>query len=306
MEHSWLESQGVGEIHVCRWTPEGSPRAILQIVHGIAEYAARYDGFAEYLAARGFLVVAEDHMGHGQSINGGGVQGYFHGGWFTAVEDTYRLLCRTREEYPNVPYILLGHSMGSFMVRTLLCRHPDSGIAGAILTGTGWQPTAAMPAIVKAAQVFCRRAGERTPSQKLDRLIFGGYNRRVERPRTAYDWLTRDEQVVDAYVADPLCGFVATAGLLRDLMLGIQYIQQPGNLMAMNKFLPVLILSGLEDPVGNYGRGVQRTAQAFWDAGMENVTMRLYPLCRHELLNELNKLEIYQDILRWLEPVLEG
>ncbi len=306
MKEAWRNSRGVGKLHICRWEPAGSPRAVVQIVHGIAEYAARYDEFADFLTKQGILVVAEDHMGHGQSINGGGIRGYFHGGWFTAVEDTYGLLQQTREEFPGIPYVLLGHSMGSFMVRTVLCRHPDSGIAAAILSGTGWQPTAAMPAAVKAAQMYCRQVGERTPSEKLDRLIFGGYNRRVENRRTDYDWLTRDEQTVDAYGADPLCGFVATTGLLRDMMLGIQYIQQPGNLAAMNKYLPVLFLSGTEDPVGNYGKGVQRAAQAFWNAGMENVTLRLYPQCRHELLNERNKEEVYRDILRWLEPVLEG
>ena len=128
----WYDSKGAGKIHGCRWTPEEQPKAILQIVHGIAEFVERYDDFAEFLTKQGFLVVAEDHMGHGQSINGEGIQGYFHGGWFTAVEDTVQLMKDTMAEHPGVPYILFGHSMGSFMARTILCKYPDCGISAAI------------------------------------------------------------------------------------------------------------------------------------------------------------------------------
>ena len=117
----WYDSKGAGKIHACRWTPEGEPRAVVQILHGIAEFVERYDAFAEYLNSHGFLVVAEDHMGHGQSINGDGIQGYFHGGWFTAVEDSMQLMADTKAAYPDLPYILFGHSMGSFMARTILC-----------------------------------------------------------------------------------------------------------------------------------------------------------------------------------------
>ena len=129
-------SCGAAQIHYCRWTPEGQPKAVLQIIHGIAEFVERYDEFANYLTKQGFVVVAEDHMGHGQSINGDGIQGYFHGGWFSAVEDTCQLLRQTREEYPDVPYVLFGHSMGSFMARTILCKYPDIGLDAAAFDGT--------------------------------------------------------------------------------------------------------------------------------------------------------------------------
>ena len=210
----WYDSQGAGKIHGCRWTPDGEVKAVLQIVHGIAEFVERYDDFAQYLNRQGILVVAEDHMGHGQSIHGGGIQGYFHGGWFTAVADTYRLLQDTRREFPEVPYLLFGHSMGSFMARTILCRYPDSGISAAVICGTGWQPTFALPALIKAIDVICKKNGETQPNQTLEKMVFGGYNKKVEHPRTPFDWLTRDGKIVDAYIAHPMCGFTASSGLM--------------------------------------------------------------------------------------------
>ncbi len=297
----WYDSKGAGKIHACRWTPEGEPKAVLQIVHGIAEFVERYDDFANYLTERGYVVVAEDHMGHGQSINGDGIQGYFHGGWFTAVEDTMQLMTDTRKEYPNLPYILFGHSMGSFMARTILCKYPDSGINAAVICGTGWQPAFAMPAVIKLVDSVCKKTGETKPNEKLQNLIFGSYNSKVEHPRTTYDWLSRDAKIVDAYIAHPLCGFTASAGLLRDMMKGIYFIEQSVNLNAMRKDLPVFFIAGGDDPVGSYGKGVRQAANAFQKAGMTDVSVRIYPLCRHEILNEINKEEIYEDVIQWME-----
>lgn len=297
----WYDSKGAGKIHACRWTPEGEPKAVLQIVHGIAEFVERYDDFANYLTERGYVVVAEDHMGHGQSINGDGIQGYFHGGWFTAVEDTMQLMTDTRKEYPNLPYILFGHSMGSFMARTILCKYPDSGINAAVICGTGWQPAFAMPAVIKLVDSVCKKTGETKPNEKLQNLIFGSYNSKVEHPRTPYDWLSRDAKIVDAYIAHPLCGFTASAGLLRDMMKGIYFIEQSVNLNAMRKDLPVFFIAGGDDPVGSYGKGVRQAANAFQKAGMTDVSVRIYPLCRHEILNEINKEEIYEDVIQWME-----
>lgn len=296
----YFDSVGAGKIHCCRWTPEGEIRAVVQIVHGIAEYIERYDDFANYLNARGWLVVAEDHMGHGQSINGEGVQGYFHGGWFSAVADTYQLLKMTKEEYPGVPYVLFGHSMGSFMTRSILCKYPDSGISAAVICGTGWQPGVVVTAGIGICQAVCKKTGEQNPNEKLQNLVFGSYNSRVEHPRTPYDWLSRDKKIVDDYIAHPLCGFTASCGLLRDMLIGIRFVQRKENLARMNQELPVLFLSGGDDPVGNYGKGVRQAAKAFRDAGMKHVTERVYPLGRHEILNEINRDEVYQHTADWI------
>lgn len=298
MTEFFYDSQGEGRIHACRWTPEGEIRGVVQLVHGIAEHTLRYDGFARYLNSLGFLVTAEDHMGHGKSMV---TQGYFAGGWFTAVEDTVRLLNMTREEFPGKPYFPFGHSMGSFMTRTILEKHPELPLAGAVICGTGWMPAAVLAVGETVCRGACRKKGEREPSEALEKLVFGGYNKRVEHPRTAFDWLSRDNASVDAYIGDPLCGFTASAGLLRDMLGGIRYNQKPENLRAMNRELPVFFIAGGDDPVGSYGSGVRRAAEAFRKAGMKDVSLRIYPLCRHEILNEINREEIYEDVARWLE-----
>ncbi len=302
----YFDSCGSGRIHVCKWEPEGAPIAVVQIIHGIAEYAARYDHFAKYLNRLGYLVVAEDHMGHGGSVGAGQTKGYFSGGWFSAVGDTYQLYVQTKAEYPELPYFLLGHSMGSFMARTILQKYPEADVAGCILSGTGWQPTVVLRSGIAMCETMCKLFGAKEPNPSLQKLLFGPYNKRVEHPRTPYDWLSRSNVAVDAYVSDPMCGFTATSGLFRDMLTGIAYIQQQSNLEAMNKELPVFFVAGGDDPVGDYGKGVAKTAQAFQKAGMQKVDLRIYPLCRHEILNEINKETIYADIAKWLEGCIDN
>lgn len=294
-------STGKGTIHGCAWVPQGEVKAVVQIVHGIAEYIERYEPFAEYLNSLGFLVVAEDHMGHGQSVGKEGIQGYFHGGWFAAVEDSYTLLRGTMEKYPGVPYILFGHSMGSFMARSILAKYPDSGITAAVICGTGWQPRALLPGAIAVCKSACKTVGEENPSEQLQNMVFAGYNSHVEHPRTPYDWLSRDKKTVDDYIAHPSCGFTASTGLLRDLLMGISYVEKRKSLDNMKKDLPVLFVAGGEDPVGAYGKGVRRTAREFRRAGMQDVTERIFPLCRHEILNEINKKEIFEYIASWMQ-----
>ena len=294
-------SQGGGMIHALRWEPAGAPVGIVQIVHGVAEYAARYDAFATFLAEQGFLVVAEDHMGHGESVGKNGVLGHFEGGWFGAVADTYQLLQDTKAEYPQLPYILLGHSMGSFMARTILAKYSDSGISAAIISGTAWMPSAVISAGLGAASMVAKCQDPNKPSKLLNDMMFGSYNNMIEHKRTTHDWLTRDQKIVDTYVADPLCGFPMTAGLARNMMMGLKFIQDPQNLSKMQKDLPVLFIAGSDDPVGNYGKGVKQAAEAFGKVGMEKVSVRLYPMGRHEMLNELNREEVYANLLDWIK-----
>ncbi len=299
----YYPSVGQGRIRALRWEPAGEVKAVLQIVHGIAEHVERYDHFASFLAENGIAVVAEDHMGHGGSIAGGSTKGYFTGGWFAAVDDTCRLLQDTVAQYPNVPYILMGHSMGSFMARTVLAKYPDMGISGAIISGTAWMPGAVIGAGLAVAKLICKFRDEKQPSRLLQGMMFGGYNKRVEHKRTPSDWLTRDNAVVDAYEADHLCGFATSAALLRDMMTGLQYIQNRENLANMKKDLPVFFLAGGDDPVGSYGEGVRQAAAEFGKVGMEQVRCKIYPLGRHEMLNELNREEVYQDILAWVSVI---
>lgn len=300
----FYDSCGGGRLHACRWEPGCAPRAIVQIVHGIAEYAARYDALASFLAEQGFLVVAEDHMGHGGSISEDCPQGYFTGGWFAAVKDTYQLLSVIREEFPQTPYILYGHSMGSFMARTILQEYPNSGITGCVICGTGWMPGIVLKTGLQLCKTICRKFGEKSPNEMLNGVVFGVYNKRVERPRTAHDWLSRDAKQVDIYESDPLCGFIPSAGLLRDMLTGILHIQNKKNLDKMDKELPVYFISGGEDPVGDYGKGVRKAVARFEECGMQNVTCKIFPLCRHEIHNEINYQEVYASILNWIGKLI--
>ena len=300
----YYDSLGGGKIHACRWIPEGEVTGIVQIVHGIAEYVERYDDFATYLNSRGLMVVAEDHMGHGKSICDETPVGCFSGSWHTAVKDTYRLMKNTMAEFPGLPFILFGHSMGSFMARTILARHPDSGIAGAIICGSAWMPGAVIGAGKFVADMICKKNGEQNPSQLLQGMMFGSYNKKIEHPRTPCDWLTRDQKIVDAYVADPLCGFVPSAGLVRAMMEGLQYIQDGKNLDAMKKDLPVWFIAGGDDPVGGYGAGVRQAAEEFRKHGMQQVDVKIYPLGRHEIHNEINRQEVYEDVASWISKTI--
>lgn len=295
-------SKGAGTIHAYRWTPEGTPIAVLQLVHGIAEHMLRYDEFARYLNGHGVLVTAEEHMGHGRSV-GSGAERYFAGGWLSAVGDTYELLRRTKEEFPSLPYFVLGHSMGSFMTRTLLFTYPNAGLRGAVICGTGWQGGATLAAGRTLCALEQLRLGETKPSPLLNNLMFGAFNRKFPDAKTENDWICADPAVVQAYTDDPLCGGSATVGLAREMLRGIGMIEKKKNLAAMPKELPVLFIAGKSDPVGNMGKGVKRSAQAFRDVGMKSVELKLYD-GRHEILNERNRGEVYDDIWRFLEKNL--
>jgi len=297
----YYPSCGAGNIHARCREPAEAPRGIVQLVHGIAEHVERYDDLAAYLNSIGYLVVAEDHMGHGKSGDETLARGYFYGGWFAAVDDSYRLMQDTMKQYPGVPYILFGHSMGSFIARTILVRYPDSGICGCVICGTGWMPEAVLTMGKAMGNLVGKLVGEEKPSKFLHNVMFGSYNNRVEHKRTVCDWLSRDNKVVDAYLADPNCGFIASAGLARDMLTGIQYIQKADSLTKMNRKTPIYFIAGSDDPVGNYGEGVKQAADAFVNIGMEKVSCKLYPLCRHEIHNELNKDEVYQDIGNWIQ-----
>ena len=301
MTEFYLPSCGKGRIHCVQWEPEGRIRAVVQVIHGISEYVERYGELAAWLNARGILVVGEDHMGHGKSTEGKLPTAYFYGGWESAVDDSYALLKKTKGEHPDVPYILLGHSMGSFMTRTLLYRYPDSGIDGVAICGTGWQPEPVLAAGKAATAAIIQKHGETAPSTFLDKLMFGAYNRGYGEVRTAFDWLNRDKAAVDAYIADELCGATASAGLVRDMLHGIGMNQNPRNLKKMNKDLPVYFLAGDQDPVGSWGKGVLKTAQAFLKAGVRRVEIRLYPGGRHEILNEICKEQVFGDLYDWIQ-----
>lgn len=298
-------STGVNRIHARKCLPDTAPKAVVQIAHGIAEYIDRYDEFMSFLAEHGYVAVGNDHLGHGKSIRTPQEQGFFaeSEGWDRVVEDMDRLRALMRQEYPDLPTIFFGHSMGSFLTRTYIIRYPGKADA-VVLSGTGHQGKALVLAGCAMSEAAVKLYGPRKIGQTLNNICFGAYNKGFDQPRTAFDWLNRDEAEVDKYVADPLCGFVATVSLFRDMMGGIRFITDQKNIDRMNKDAPVLFISGGSDPVGENGRGVERAYEAFCRAGVKDVSMRLYPGGRHEVLKELNKDQVFSDVLTWLESKL--
>lgn len=309
-EEFYFDSRdGKSKIHAVRYRPEdtGQVRCILQVVHGMAEYAERYEEFAAFLVERGFVVTGDDHLGHGKSVGQGGKQGYFceQDPATVLVRDVHRLKKLTEELYPGVPFVLMGHSMGSFITRNYLCRY-GTGISGAVIMGTGMQPKAVldMARLVAGVQkLFC---GSGHVSRLLDRLAFGGYGRGITDRRTAFDWLSRDRERVDRYIADPMCGFTFTVNGFGALFELVVRLYSPENLAAVPKDLPVFMVSGDADPVGDYGKGVRRAYDSLVAAGLTDIRLKLYPGGRHELLNETNRSQVMQDICRWVEENVLG
>lgn len=301
-EFTYPSSDGVHQIHAAEWTPDiTEPRGVVQLVHGISEYILRYAPFAEYLTRYGFIVVGDDHLGHGKTASGPEEYGFIaeQDGWTRMADDVRALRVLTGEKYPGLPYFLLGHSMGSFLARTYLIRWPGT-LTGAILSGTGQEPAPT----VALGKFLTGIGNPRKVNKLVNSLSLGAYNKKFAPNRTSADWISRDEQIVDAYVADPLCSFVPTAGMNHDMMGGLQFIAGKENLSRMDKDTPVYFFSGDKDPVGGMGEGVRKVCGFFRDAGVKDVTMKLYPGGRHEMLNETNRDEVYADVLSWLEKHL--
>ena len=276
------------------------PWCVLQIAHGMAEYVLRYVDFAEYLAAAGVVVAGTDHIGHGHSVPDAEDLGYFgeRDGRRYALEDMHTLNRRLRAEYPGLPLVLLGHSMGSFFARKYATQWPHS-IAGLIISGTGGPNPLAGVGMAMARRV-ARLEGERARSKRLQVLAFGSYLDRIENPRTPYDWLSRDTDIVDAYVADPLAGYRFTANGYQELCGAVRDVSGRRWAEGIAKDMPVFIFSGDADPVGDYGKGVLKVYEWLRQAGVQDLQLQLYPGGRHEMLNETNRAEVYADVLHFL------
>lgn len=300
MKEFTYPSAGAGNIHAYVWLPEGKPAGIVQLVHGIAEYTLRYEDFATFLTSKGFVVCGEDHMGHGASIGEADTQGYFTGGWLSAVKDTHTLYEKMSAEYPDTPYFLLGHSMGSFMTRTFLYTYPEAKIKGALISGTAWQPGIVLFAGKTMCKLQAKKRGWKNISPTLTKMMFGSYCKGFEDVKSPYDWLSSVREVVEKYEKDPLCGFDATIGLSYDMLCGISMNQKKKNLAKMPKRLPVYFYAGDRDPVGANGKGVKKSYAAFKKAGMTDVSIKLYPNGRHEMHNEKNRAQVYADVLNWI------
>ena len=296
-------------LNVLLCLPEGRPRAVLQMTHGMVEYIGRYEQLACWLADRGVAAVGHDHLGHGGSVVSREEYGYFGrpDGNRLLLDDIHRVTrwAKALPELEGLPWFLLGHSMGSFYARQYLCEYGGE-LQGAILMGTGWQPRAAARAGRALCHLLAAFHGWRYRSKLVDSMAFGSYNRSFRPARTSKDWLNRDEKEVDRYLSEERCSFRFTLNGYDSLFTALERLCDKELLARAPKDLPVLFLSGDDDPVGDRGRGVQKAAQSLRDAGMRRVEVKLYPGARHELLVELNRQEVFADIGGFIQNHIQG
>ncbi len=293
------------KIYAVRYIPDTQPKAILQISHGMVEFIERYEEFAAYLCDKGFLVTGNDQLGHGASVNSKDDWGYFceNNGNDALVANLHRLTTITKKKYPNIPYFLLGHSMGSFYARQYLYTYGHE-LNGAIIMGTGFHRRPLVHAGLIATKLLAALKGWRHRNHTVNNFAFGGYNKKFEPSRTSYDWLTKDNEKVDAYMADERSHFIFTLNAYHNMLIGISRLHEKRRLDKMPKDLPVFFVSGQDDPVGEFGKAVHRAVKSFHDVGMTNVRLKLYPNDRHEILNETDRQIVFRDLSDWLENII--
>jgi alpha-beta hydrolase superfamily lysophospholipase len=292
------------QIYAYKWFDknQSSPKAIIQIAHGMAEHSARYERFAEALVKESFIVYANDHRGHGKTAGSIENTGHFsnNNGWNLVIEDMHELTNIIKKEYPNTPLILFGHSMGSLLSRSYIMKYADE-LQGLILSGTNFYPNflTSLGNCITGIQRFFM--GKNHKSKLLDQLSFGSFNKKFKPNRTAFDWLSRDPKKVDKYVADDYCGFLCSTQFFKDLFYGLKQIHNPVAFNQIPIALPLLIFSGECDPVGGFTKGVNLFYKKLSEAGKQNIVLKFYQNGRHEMLNEINREEVFNDVVKWLK-----
>jgi len=287
---------------MCRLPDKGKNiKAIVQISHGMAEHSARYEEFAEVLTGSGIGVYANDHRGHGRTAGSIENVGFFaeKNGWELVVDDMHLLTKEINKSHPNVPFFLFGHSMGSFLSRDYVTSFGNE-VDGLILSGTAADPGPLGYLGIFISKLSGQIFGKRSKSYIMDKLSFVAFNGKFKPNRTRFDWLSRDEEQVDKYIIDPYCGGVFSAGFFYDMLRGIKKIHKKKNIDSVPEFLPMFFISGEKDPVGNNTRGVKKVIDMYVRSGIKNIDFKFYPNARHEILNEINREEVYEDITNWI------
>lgn len=289
-------------LFVHRFLPEGPPRAIVHIAHGMAEHGARYARLAESLAAAGYAVYADDHRGHGKTAKSDTDLGFVaaSGGWERVVADIGLLIAEEKRQHPGLPVVLMGHSMGSFLAQAFVLDHA-ADVSALVLSASNGKPGLLAQVGRLIARLERLRLGDRGKSKLINSLSFGAFNKQFAPNRTAFDWLSRDNAEVDKYVADPYCGFDCSISLWIDVLDGSARIADPAKQARLPHGLPIYVFAGSRDPVGENQKGAERLVAAYKAAGLENVSSRFYPDGRHETINETNRDEVTRDLVAWLD-----
>lgn len=290
------------DIYAKKWYDEEKSeyKAVVQLVHGMEEHIGRYDEFASFLASNGFIVVGHDHLGHGKTAKTDEELGFFTNtdGWFCLTKDIHILQNKIKNEYPNLPYIIMGHSMGSLLTRTYLTLYDDN-LNGAIITGTSGQKAGLLTGSILAKLIVMFK-GKKYKSKLLASAVTGSFNREFKPNKTPVDWTTSDEKIIEEHIKDtnPNCKFTASSYL--ELFKGSMYLNKKKNIEKTPN-IPILIFSGEKDPVGENGKGVKRVYDMLKEVGKEDVTLKLFPNGRHEMLNEVNREEVFEFVLEWIK-----
>lgn len=301
---TFLSNDGKTTLHAVKWLPEdGNYKAILQIAHGMVEFIERYTPFAEFLTENGYMVVGHDHIGHGQSVASQEDWGYFceEGPSDLVVADMHKLRQLMQGDNPEVPYFMLGHSMGSFMLRKYLALHNDN-LRGAIIMGTGFIPENMTNLALFLTNLVAKIRGSRYRSKLLQSLTYGGdykgFDTTGEKPEDS--WLTKDVEIVKAYYNEPRCTYRFTANGYKGLFEAVKFCCNIENAKKLPKKLPLFLVSGEQDPVGGLGKGVKQSYDLYKEASIQDITYKLYKEDRHEILNETDKLTVFRDLLAWM------
>lgn len=296
----WFTMQDDTNVYVKQWSPKKTPVGIIQIAHGMVEHISRYQLFAEYFTSKGFIVVGNDLRGHGMTGEHH-IEGFFadENGLALVIHDIYEVMQYVKEHHPSIPYFFVGHSMGSFLMRNFIQKYSDF-IDGLILTGTGHYPRIVSFMGKSLASIL----PPHDKSKLMNYLAFGNSNRRIQDPKHKYDWLTRDPGQAIAYEKDPLSGYIPTARFFYDLLNSIFHMLDHSLNRHIRKDLPLLIMSGDADPIGQYGKGVWKTASIYEKSGVADITIHIFENGRHELFNDICREEAFKSVEQWLNKYL--
>ncbi|MCD8188645.1 MAG: alpha/beta hydrolase [Clostridiales bacterium] len=299
---SYPSADGRTTIHAVIWEPEEKPVGILQISHGITEHIGRYERLAAAGTARGLVVCGNDHIGHGRSFSEEQpIRTYFgpEGSWKFLVQDTIEMSSMIRKAYPDLPLCLLGFSLGSFVVRNVLFQAPAYADA-AVLAGTGQQSSLALAVARRIARSEATKHGYEAVTETISKLTYDGYNKKFAPVQSKFDWLLADESARAEFLRDPLRGEDFTVGAFAELLRGMGRSMDPKLAGQMKRHIPILLLSGEDDPVGDFGKGVKKTKRFLERQGVERVEMKLYPGLRHDIFHEARCGEIHQELIGWV------
>ncbi len=309
-QYTLASADGKTSLHCVIWKPEGKPVAVLQIVHGMVEYLERYAPFAEYLADRGFVVFGHDHIGHGRSVRHSEDWGVMNcdNPNDVMVEDIYLHFRIMNRRYAGKPFIILGHSMGSYMLRQMLSQKAKSlyGLDGAIIMGTGQESETMIDFGLSVLYFLAAFRGWSYKSPLVPKMLFKKPYRKYPIGATygKDSWLTHDQDIVHDYYCDPKCSFILSLGGFKGLFQACRYATNQENVNKIPKHIPILFVSGDEDPVGDMGEGVKLAYQQFVDAGIKDVRIKLFEGDRHEILNELDRQEVYKYLYGWMTEIV--